>query len=246
MEARGEVAGRGRRLLLWGAGLSAALLFVPDPYYRYVAWPLMLLSTYAHEMGHGVAALLSGGAFESFRMWPDGSGVAMTATGGRLSAAFVSAGGLIGPACLAAVLLALSRRGRLAHLGLYVLGALFWLSALLVVRNAFGLVFVGVAGAACLFIAQKTSSETTRFALIFIAAQLALSVFTRGDYLFTDTAVTSGGVMPSDVARISEALFAPYWFWGALCGAFSVAVLLAGLWLLWRGGARPAPARPLA
>src|SRR5262245_38421764 len=117
MEATGEVTGRGRAVLLSGIGLSVASLFVPHPYYNYIAWPLMLLSTYAHEMGHGVAALLSGNSFEQFLMWPDGSGVAFTASSGRLSSAFISAGGLIGPACLAAGLLALARRAKLAHLG---------------------------------------------------------------------------------------------------------------------------------
>jgi hypothetical protein len=29
---------------------------------------------------------------------------------------------------------------------------------------------------------------------------------------------------------MSSALFLPYWLWGALCGAFSVAVLAVGLW----------------
>jgi membrane-associated phospholipid phosphatase len=64
---------------------------------------------------------------------------------------------------------------------------------------------------------------------VFLAVQLALSVFSRGDYLFTDVARTGEGTFPSDVANMSSALFLPYWFWGALCGAFSVAVLALGL-----------------
>ena len=39
---------------------------------------LVLLSTLAHELGHGIAALLVGGGFESFVLYADGSGAAMT------------------------------------------------------------------------------------------------------------------------------------------------------------------------
>ncbi len=35
--------------------------------------------------------------------------------------------------------------------------------------------------------------------------------------------------MPSDVARIAEALWLPYWIWGGLCAVFSALVLVLGL-----------------
>jgi hypothetical protein len=62
-----------------------------------------------------------------------------------------------------------------------------------------------------------------------------LSVFSRGDYLFTDVARTQNGAMPSDVANMANALFLPYWFWGAACGLFSVAMLALGAWFFLRG-----------
>ena len=48
---------RARFVLLASVILTAPLYVVP--YARHVAYPLMLLSTLAHEMGHGVAALLN-------------------------------------------------------------------------------------------------------------------------------------------------------------------------------------------
>ena len=39
----------------------------------------------------------------------------------------------------------------------------------------------------------------------------------------------STGVGPSDVAQMTEALWLPYWFWGFVCGAISVAVLMTGM-----------------
>ena len=105
-----------------------------------------------------------------------------------------------------------------------ILVVLFW------VRNAFGLVFVGSLSMLLASIARRGTPETARFALVFFAVQLALSVFSRSDYLFTRLAETGAGSAPSDVARMAEALFLPYWFWGGLCGAVSVAVLAAGAW----------------
>jgi peptidase M50B-like protein len=64
--------------------------------------------------------------------------------------------------------------------------------------------------------------------VVLIAVQLALAVFSRSDYLFTQTAMTSAGPAPSDVTVMASALFLPYWFWGVLCGALSLALLAGG------------------
>ena len=205
------------------------------PYGRYVAWPLILLSTWAHEMGHGMAALLVGADFESFRMWADGSGVAQwRGVVGRFGRGFIAAGGLIGPSVLAAIGFALGRRERTARVGIGVFGLIMLAAALLVVRNAFGLAFTGILGAVCVLLASKARPWLAHVATVFLSVQLALSVFSRGDYLFTDVAHTANGPMPSDVAQMADALFLPYWMWGGLCGAVSIAVLGFGLQLFFR------------
>jgi hypothetical protein len=239
MNTKNTEGGQGRNALLLSVGASVLLQALPFQYYQYIAWPLMLLSTFAHEMGHGIAATLTGGDFLSFKMFADGSGVASSIPGGgRVADAIVSAGGLVGPALLAAILFFFGRRAERGSLALGVLGALFLLADILVVRNLFGLVFVGAVGAACLALWRLTSAETGRFFAVFIAVQLALSVFTRGDYLFTEFAEGQIGKMPSDVAQMQNALFLPYWFWGLVCGAFSVLVLLLGVRAIWTAEAK--------
>lgn len=226
-------AERARLVLLASVTLTVLLYVVP--YGHYVAYPLMLLSTLAHEMGHGIMALLVGGSFHRFVMWPDGSGMAeWSGDGGASSRALVAAGGLVGPAVAAAVGFAVGRTIRGARGALTGLAAILALALLLVVRNLFGFVFVAVVLAGCFLAARKASGEVAQLVLIFLAVQLALSVFSRGDYLFTPTAETAGGVMPSDVGQIAAALLLPYWFWGLVCGAASVAVLLYGIRAYWR------------
>ena len=201
------------------------------PFGRFVAYPLLLLSTMVHEMGHGIAALLVGGNFEQFVMFSNGSGVASAsgvASGWR--DAVVSAGGLIGPAIVAGLAFLFVRgpkRSR-ALLALFALAALA--AEVLVVRNAFGWVFVGVVAVGLAYVALRRPAEDAQVVLAFMAVQLAVSVFSRGDYLFTEIAQTSRGPMPSDVTQMANALGGPYWLWGGACGCLSVLVLGLGLW----------------
>ena len=190
---------------------------------RFLAYPLVLLSTLAHELGHGLTALLVGGSFQTLQIWPDASGAATWAgDGGRLAMAAVAAGGLVGPAIAAGALFALARKPKTAKTALIVLGSFLLLVDLLWVRNLFGFFFVVLVAAGCLALGIKTSPSTSRFALVFLGVQLALSVFSRADYLFSEVAETGAGPMPSDTAQIAEALLLPYWFWGTLCGGLSL------------------------
>lgn len=221
--------------LLVSIGVTALLWVIP--YGRLVGYPLMLLSTLVHELGHGVAGVLVGGSFDSFEMWSNGSGLAhVRGYDGRFARAIVSAGGLVGPACAAALGFAMARGERRARGMLLGLGLLLLLADVLIVRSLFGLAFVTLFALGLLWVGTRVGGWASQLTLLFLSVQLSLSVFSRGDYLFTDKAHTAGGVFPSDVANMSSALFLPYWFWGALCGAFSVAVLLIGAWWFLREG----------
>ncbi len=224
-----------RARLVLGVSIAVTALLYFVPYGRYLAYPLMLLSTLAHEMGHGIAALVVGGSFDRFVMWPDGSGMAVwSGEPSRLSAAAVAAGGLVGPAVAAALAFTFGRTERGARHTLTAIAVVLVLALVLVVRNLFGAVFVALLLAGCVAIARKASGEIAQLALVFLAVQLALSVFSRGDYLFTPVAETAGGTMPSDVGQIAAALLLPYWFWGAVCGGLSVLVLGYGVRRYWR------------
>ena len=109
---------------------------------------------------------------------------------------------------------------------------------ILVMRNLFGWVFVGSVAGICLWAGLRGSAQTAQLTVVFIGVQLALSVFSRSDYLFTSVAQTALGPQPSDVAHMAEALFLPYWVWGLLCGALSVGVLGLGIHLFLRDTSR--------
>ncbi len=218
-------------VLLISAVVTLALPHVPIA--SYLVRPLVWLSTLAHELGHGVTAELVGGDFHRFEMSSNGAGFAVTSSSNRLQRAAISAGGLIGPAITSMFLFAMGRRERWARVGLGLLAAFYGLALLLVVRNLFGMVFVGLLVAALVAVLKWGNAAVAQFSLVFLAVNLAVSVFTRGDYLFTEFA---GAGRPSDVAHMATALLLPYWFWGAVCGLLSVVALGAGLWLYLREG----------
>ena len=216
--------------------LSAFLtLVLPHvAYLSVLARPLLWLSTLAHELGHGITAELVGGEFLRFEMFSNGSGVATTRSSSAWQRAAISAGGLVGPAITAMVLFAMARHERWARWGLGLLALGYSTALLLVVRNLFGMAFVGGLVVVLLALVRWASAAVARFALVFLAVNLSASVFTRGDYLFTPVAKTSNGAMPSDVANMAQALWLPYWFWGIVCGAVSLVALGIGLWFYLR------------
>lgn len=188
---------------------------------------LVLFSTLTHELGHGLTAMIVGGDFNKLVINWDGSGVTTWAGNpGRIARALVSAGGLIGPACWAAILF-WSAKGSDTRLNTCtrLFGGGLLMAGILTARSPWALVFTVGLGALLLALAGRTSRPKLESFMVFIGVQLGLSVFTRADYLFAKTA---GPGLASDVAKMSEALFLPYWFWGILCGLFSVAVLFWG------------------
>jgi hypothetical protein len=234
-----ELLRRARLLLLGSIVVTLGLYHVPHG--EYVAYPLLLISTVAHELGHGLAAVLAGGTFIRFEMAADGSGFAMhSGVGSGLGRAFTAAGGLCGPAVAAAVCFVGGRTPVWSKRLLAAFGFGLLLAMLLVVRGGFSLMFVGLLAGACLGIALWARAELSQLAIIFLGVQLALSVYSRSDYLFMQYAETEMGRMPSDSQQMANALGLPYWFWGGLCAAFSAAVLLVGSWYFLRGARKAA------
>jgi len=200
------------------------------PYGAQLLYPLTLLATFAHEMGHGLSALAVGASFEEMLLHADGSGMAVWhGNPGRLASALIAAGGLIGPSLAGVSLLLLSRAPRFARAALLLAALLLLIAVALWVRNAFGIGFL-LAWALCLGLAAKVLPDAAAaFFLHLMALTLCLSWLTDLDYMFSGQALVNGVALPSDSAVMAAALWLPYWFWGGVVAAFSLAVLLLGI-----------------
>ncbi len=203
------------------------------PYGQQVLYPLTLLATYAHEMGHGLTALLTGAEFEQLVLHADGSGQA-TWRGNptRLAEAAIAAGGLLGPTVAGTSLLLLSRSTRYARLMLVVMAALMAVSVIGLVRNTFGVVFILAWVAALALAARVLTANRAALLLRVMAVTLCLSWFTHLDYMFSAHAVVNGVPFPSDSSLLAAALGFTYWFWGGVVAFLSLAmVVLSVRWL---------------
>lgn len=226
--------------LIIAIGVTVLQPFVP--FGNWIAWPFILISTVVHELGHGLTAWIVGGDFVGLKLSTDASGVAFTRPPtGRWPFAAIAAGGLIGPAVLASLGFTFGRTVRNARLFL-VATAVLLLVVLIRIKlyDAFGYGMVGTLFLASGAIAFFAKPWWAQFTLILLSAQMASSVFIRGDYLFVKY-VDGDPSRPSDVEQIASQLFLPYWFWGLVCGAISVGVLIIGLRAVFGSTGKTAP-----
>ena len=231
------------RALLLLSAVSVAVIW-QLPYGKQILYPLTLLATYAHEMGHGLTALLVGAEFDQLRLYADGSGLALWhGNPGRAGRALIAAGGLAGPTLAGIGLLLCARTARLARIALALLAILLALSVVLWVRNPFGMAFLLALAVTLGFAARMLPDYGAAILVPTIALTLCLSWFTDLAYMFAAYAEVDGVRHPSDSALIAQALWLPYWFWGGLVALFSLAVAILGIVFVSRRSGQPEAGR---
>tara|TARA_B100000678_G_scaffold142546_1_gene118910 strand:+ start:238 stop:954 length:717 start_codon:yes stop_codon:yes gene_type:complete len=204
-------------IMLWNTPFGALLLY-----------PFTILTTWFHEMGHGIAAILMGERFDHLLIYPDGSGVAVSEISpGRnvVQDAIIAAGGPIGPALAGAALIASSRTLNATRIALAVLGAALLVTTAIWVRSTTGWLVLPLSGLAILAIARIANPSQQRFAIQLLGVQAIISVWAQSSYLFTDGGTLGGYAQVSDTGAISDALFLPYWFWGIVLSIANIALL---------------------
>jgi hypothetical protein len=110
-------------------------------------YPFRLFVSLIHELGHGTAALISGGRFLKFEVFDNGAGLATTAGGNPL---LILPAGYLGAAGFGAVLLVLTNRLRSVRVVAVVTAALVTLCVVLFSGTQVGLfvaLLVGAVGA---------------------------------------------------------------------------------------------------
>ena len=204
-------------VILWQTTLGSLLL-----------WPLTILATWFHEMGHGIAGILSGSRFERLLIFSNGSGVALMLTpvdGSRLKVALVAASGPLGPAIAGALLIIASRSPSSTRTALTVLGLALILSTLIWVRSLTGWIVLPTLGAAILALARSGTSSQQRLGIQVLGVQACISAWRQFGYLFSSGGRIDGQQHRSDTGAIADAMLLPYWMWGIAISAAIVALL---------------------
>lgn len=217
-----------RQLLL---AIAVLVVLLNVPFGSYVLYPFALFATWAHELCHGLAALALGGGVERIQLFADTSGMAFTSRPpGRLVAASISSAGYLGCSVVGAGLLALRHQRWMARAGVIGPGLAMLLSAVLWVRNGFGLLAVLAIGLALLAAGIFFERAAAWWLATFLAATCCLNAVLSIRVLFSRQLVVAGKpVGVSDAQAVASALFLPYWFWAASWMAVAVVLTVLAL-----------------
>ena len=159
------------------------------PFGGTILYPLTLLATWVHEMGHGTTALVLGGHFSSLDVFANGSGLAYTDTNADWKRGLVAMGGLVAPPIVGAILLSVSRGPKRARVVLVTMTVAIIVSLILWVRSTAGWIALPLdAGALAIFAIWGGPRERMVFAQL-IGIALAIDTWAGKGYLFAQSAM---------------------------------------------------------
>ncbi len=221
--------------------IAVALLFAVAhwvPGGRLLLYPLTLFVTWIHEMGHGLAALAVGGSFTQLQILSDGSGLAHAFAAPGWPTAAVSAGGLLGPAVFAAVVLGAVHGPKRARAFLLTLSLFMLLSTVIWIRSATGVIVVPALAVLLGWVGWRGFREAPERRVIVaqvLAVVAAIDTLTRMvSYVFMKQVTVDGQVRLSDIGRFAESVGGWYVLWGVGFTVVACGLLGVGGWLAWR------------
>ncbi len=202
---------------------------------RWITYPFQLFNTFTHELGHGIAALMTGGSFRHFSVNPDLTGEAWSAGGWRF---FIASAGYTGSALAGAVMLVIAAWTDRPDTVLLWLGIIFGVLCLLFVRNAFGVVAafgltLFLIGAALLLVPPWSD-----YLLLFLSIQMILQALHS---LFDLVQGSSMGLMHGSDAHALQAMtHIPAIFWAVLWTMMALGLLVLAPMVAYCPGTTPA------
>lgn len=222
------IVDRERNLLLACVVLVVALNVTEG---RYILYPFMIFSTWIHEMCHGIAAILTGGYFTKMIVFPDGSGLAYTATSSDWERGFVASAGYPGTAVMGCLLLLFRRTTLGPTLGTIAIGICMVLSCILWVRDTFGLIALLLEGTILIVLGWKLPARLLDHLYNFLAAACCLNAVESIHDLFAVGSYTVGGetVESSDAHTVADKWGMNYQFWACLWLVMSAACTVIGI-----------------
>ncbi|HUS27849.1 MAG TPA: M50 family metallopeptidase [Kofleriaceae bacterium] len=225
-------------------GLAAAIVFIIDawmPFGSTILYPLTLFTTWVHEMGHGLAALLQGGEFTEIVINKNAGGYAMAFASRGWGQAIVCAGGMLAPPLLGSAIIATVHGPRRARIVLAALAIAIVVSLLIYVRSATGVIALPFVAALLGWSAtlgfRKNPHRRVVMAQV-LGVLLAVDTVTRMVGYALSTEARKGEA--SDVQLMANEVGGPYWLYGLAIIAIALSALALSLWWAWRRPAAPA------
>lgn len=219
-----------QKYILWML-LFAALTVVlwRIPYGMIALYPFTILSTWFHEMAHGIMALVLGGNFHQLEIYADGSGLAIWSGnlfGGNIGKAIVAMAGPLGPTIAGVLLIILSKNEKRVKIILFIFSGILAFSVIYWIRSVYGIPVILTFAVLIFFAALKMKPNNQRLLLIFLGIQSFLSIYLSIGYLMSQEAYIDNQFQISDTGVIAQNLFFPYWIWGGLIIFISIFAMI--------------------
>lgn len=215
-------------LIVLGLAVASILLW-RVPVLGWLFYPFQLFGTFIHELGHGLAAMATGGEFRRFVVSPNLSGQAWSAGGIRW---IVVSAGYIGSALFGGGLIIISAWGASARTVLFGLGVLFGLMCLLFVRNLFGIATGFLLAAGLIVAGQRLADAWANGLLLFLSVQCMLDAI---DSVFDLVKLsTHHRDLRTDAQIMAQHYLLPAIFWALLWTAIAIAILIVSLNIAYR------------
>jgi len=194
-----------------------------------ILYPIRVFVVLLHELGHGLAAVLTGGEIVKIAIGPDLGGVCWSRGGLRL---LVLPAGYLGSMAFGGLILVAAARSRNDRWLAAGLGLATALLSLVFVRSLFGIAFGLGFGAALLAVARWLPAAVNDVVLKFLGLTSVL-------YAVVDIKedLISRTVPGSDAYAMSQMLFLPPVFWGVLWILIALAAAAFFLWVAARSEA---------
>ncbi|MCX7879506.1 MAG: M50 family metallopeptidase [Ignavibacteria bacterium] len=214
------------------------LVLTQDSTGRIIIYPFVILSTWFHEIGHGLFALILGGSVLKIELFPDGSGLATFTQPnlfGGLGNAFVALGGPLFPPIMGFFYVVSSKNLNLTRLVLLLTSFAIILTLVLWVRTIFGGIFLLIISLLLFFSAISKFSGFQIFLTRVIGIQAFLSVYLSLGYLFSQGGVVQQSSFTSDTQVVAQYTFLPYWFWAILIIVITLTLFFFAMKSIWKG-----------
>ncbi len=220
------------------AGLTALIMaFVP--FIDLLNYPFRLLITIIHELGHGVAALITGGRFLSFEVSPNGNGLAFTSGGLRY---VIIPAGYLSVAIFTALLIMIGRSHRWSRRAMAAIGGMILMLTLFYARpsgreleqlfRGLSALVMGLAfGSMFLWVALKATARWLIYLLHLVAIKAGLTTFSDLFYVINLSRLTNSP--HNDATSMELATGIDALFWSLVWIVLAFVIISGAIWATW-------------
>lgn len=218
-----------RRQTLTVAALAAVVVFFlwNIPQLDFILYPFRLFVTFVHEVGHSLAAVITGGRVIEFTVYGNGAGVATTAGGTRW---LVIPAGYLGAAFFGAALFYLTNTIPFPRKISLAMGTLIILAALFLRASGMALIIGVLTGLALLFISLRGSISLNTLMLNLLAVLTGLNAVLDLVFLVRNSHATFGPLRNDAAAMAVLTPGIPAVIWALIWALLALFMLGCAFW----------------